>query len=105
MKDIGDLCTSCHEDTSFGTGLYVNRIPSGTETEEGWLCPTCQMHECDRCEKNIEVDCDITITIKKEWQEKVHYDCMSNMEQHLYNKKQNEDYDGWESALLLGSDF
>ena len=27
--DIGDLCTYCGKDTSFGSGLFVNRIPSG----------------------------------------------------------------------------
>ena len=29
--DIGDLCTYCGKDTSFGSGLFVNRIPSGTD--------------------------------------------------------------------------
>jgi len=40
-KDIGDLCTSCHRSTAFGTGLFVNRIPSISETEEGYMCPEC----------------------------------------------------------------
>ena len=63
--DIGDLCTYCGQDTSFGTGLFVNRIPSGADallllagvpadvyldvTLEGWMCPECQMVECDKC--------------------------------------------------------
>ena len=56
--DIGDLCTHCGQDTSFGTGLFVNRIPSGADARmvldggpddvyldvmlEGYLCPECQ---------------------------------------------------------------
>ena len=25
--NIGDECTECHRDTSFGSGLFVNRFP------------------------------------------------------------------------------
>jgi hypothetical protein len=54
--DIGNLCTHCGKDTSFGTGLFVNRVPSGAEgrlildggddvtmdvTLEGYMCPEC----------------------------------------------------------------
>tara|TARA_R100001530_G_scaffold46261_1_gene34781 strand:- start:975 stop:1205 length:231 start_codon:yes stop_codon:yes gene_type:complete len=49
MKDIGNLCTSCHEDTSFGSGKFVDRIPSGTDTEDGYMCVECQSIECDEC--------------------------------------------------------
>ena len=47
--DIGNLCTQCGEDTSFGSGRFVNRIPSGTDTQEGYMCAECQMTECDSC--------------------------------------------------------
>ena len=56
--DIGNLCTHCGEDTALGTGLFVNRIPSGTDgtlvmtagdadgrvsvTIDGYMCPACQ---------------------------------------------------------------
>ena len=58
--DIGDRCTHCGRDTSFGSGnhLFVNRIPSETNAElvlsgcdedikfnisvEGYMCPECQ---------------------------------------------------------------
>ena len=40
--DIGDECTQCRKDTSFGSGRFVNRIPSATEELEGYLCPDCQ---------------------------------------------------------------
>ena len=53
IVDIGDLCTHCHRDTSFGSGLFVNRIPSMTEDEDGYLCPECQMFDCDRCNKKF----------------------------------------------------
>jgi hypothetical protein len=54
--DIGNLCTHCGKDTSFGTGMFVNRVPSGAEgrlildggddvtmdvTLEGYMCPEC----------------------------------------------------------------
>ena len=29
--DIGDLCTHCSRDTSFGSGLFVDRTPSSTD--------------------------------------------------------------------------
>ena len=62
--DIKNLCTHCGKDTSFGSGLFVNRIPSGADgrlilaggddvtidvTLEGYMCPECQMMECDKC--------------------------------------------------------
>jgi predicted RNA-binding Zn-ribbon protein involved in translation (DUF1610 family) len=63
--DIGDICTHCGRDTSFGSGngLFVNRISSGADgklvmantdvqidvTINGWMCPECQMIECEKC--------------------------------------------------------
>ena len=68
--DIGDLCTHCGVDTSFGAGngMFVNRIPSSADAElelqnsdratvavEGYMCPDCQAVECYECgEKTIE---------------------------------------------------
>jgi len=55
MKDIGDLCIECGEDTAFGSGLYVNRIPADDGKQIGYLCPECQSIECDACqEKTLE---------------------------------------------------
>lgn len=31
--DVGNKCVSCGRDTSFGTGLFVNRIPADAEYE------------------------------------------------------------------------
>jgi len=70
--DIGELCTHCFEDTSFGSGKKVNRIPSGSDakimldtqtfdkegnlieipiTINGWMCFECRLIECDKCDK------------------------------------------------------
>lgn len=37
--DIGDRCTHCGRDTGAGSGLFVDRIPSGASAEsaEFWL--------------------------------------------------------------------
>ena len=60
--DIGDICTYCGRDTSFRSGLFVNRIPSGTEGRlilaggddvtidvalEGYMCPDCDRSSDD----------------------------------------------------------
>ena len=70
--DIGDLCTHCGRDTSFGAVddngeqllLFVNRIPSGADGMlvldggedktisvriTGYMCVDCQSVECDKC--------------------------------------------------------
>mgnify|MGYP003133353225 CR=1 FL=1 len=48
--DIGNLCVHCRQDTSFGSGRFVNRYPVfgfeniDTEQEEDGYC-------CDECEQ------------------------------------------------------
>jgi len=37
QKDIGDKCISCFKDTSFGSGLFVNRIPALGDLYDGYL--------------------------------------------------------------------
>ena len=32
--DIGNHCVECLKDTSFGTGLFVNRIPADRDVED-----------------------------------------------------------------------
>lgn len=49
ITDIGDLCTECHQSTAFGSGRFVNRIPSDNGVEQGWMCEECQCLECERC--------------------------------------------------------
>ena len=45
MINIGDLCCECRNDTSFGSGKFINRIPCFRETEEGYLCEECYTME------------------------------------------------------------
>ena len=48
-KDIGNLCVHCRNDTSFGSGRFVNRYPvfgldvnnNGIE-EDGYCCDECE---------------------------------------------------------------
>ena len=34
--DIGNECVECRNDTSFGSGLFVNRIPASTDELNGY---------------------------------------------------------------------
>ena len=43
--NIGDKCVGCHEDTQFGSGRFVNRIPAENDEYEGYLCFECQCEE------------------------------------------------------------
>jgi len=47
--DIGHKCIGCHEDTQFGSGKFVNRIPADDEKYSGYLCVDCQSENCDEC--------------------------------------------------------
>ena len=38
----GNMCLDCRKDTSFGTGRFVNRTPSETDKERGYLCKNCE---------------------------------------------------------------
>ena len=50
--DKGDICLECHKSTAFGSGRFVNRIPAGTDEEEGYMCEACQTSdECFDCSK------------------------------------------------------
>jgi hypothetical protein len=62
-------CVYCEQPTCFGSGKFVNRIPAGhnhelpdgtTETRDGYACAECTAMECDRCNKTIPHDEEIT---------------------------------------------
>lgn len=56
---FGNLCIECWEDTSFGSGKYVNRIPADNGVRDGYLCAECQCIECDECgESTLEYTTD-----------------------------------------------
>jgi len=82
--DIGDNCVHCLKDTSFGSGRFVNRIPAGTDDYNGYACPECMEIECDRCDKMIGLDEDITIdspsSFNPPYEMKVHWDCLTAKE-------------------------
>ena len=57
MKGInmGDACVYCENDTSFGSGRFVNRISAcvsqgiDDDEKEGYMCEECQSEDCDKC--------------------------------------------------------
>lgn len=53
LIDIGDNCIECGRDTSFGSGLFVNRIPADDGRSTGYLCPECQCIGCKRCDAEV----------------------------------------------------
>ena len=90
--DIGDKCVECLRSTSFGSGLFVNRIPADNDEYIGWLCPECNWYECDRCDERIydEDDCtpydvylDHEPTEFSDGAFRVHYDCLTEEEKKL----------------------
>jgi len=53
IKDLGQLCIDCKEDTSMGSGKFVNRIPADDGEVSGFMCADCQMVECDSCKEKV----------------------------------------------------
>jgi hypothetical protein len=49
--EVIDPCVHCGKSTSFGSGLYVNRIPAETEDADGYMCASCQSIECVVCKQ------------------------------------------------------
>ncbi len=55
LKNIGQNCVECQKDTSFGSGLFINRIPAENDKYSGYMCVDCQSVECDECkEKHLD---------------------------------------------------
>lgn len=50
VKDMGDICLDCRQDTSWGSGRFVNRIPAGQDNENGYLCAECYEADFDEDE-------------------------------------------------------
>ena len=109
MTDIGNKCVECMRDTSFGTGLFVNRIPADREIygddgnfieyRDGYLCPECNRIECDRCDELIACDEDIgnfdvyPNSENNEFEDgawKVHYGCLTKEEKQYLAKTNGE---------------
>ena len=78
-KDIGNKCIYCFEDTSFGSGRFVNRIPADDGEHDGYACPECMEMECARCDRMIGLDCDVA------WDDqKLHLECLTKEEYKQY---------------------
>lgn len=91
---VSDRCVWCGEDTSAGSGRWVNRLGVGTtgdlvswlapelrtrEVEvDGWSCAECAGYECDSCGKQIYLDEDVT---DKEDLGHYHFECLP-IDQH-----------------------
>tara|TARA_R110002050_G_scaffold223243_1_gene359050 strand:- start:9 stop:263 length:255 start_codon:yes stop_codon:yes gene_type:complete len=53
-------CVECKRSTAFGSGLFVNRIPADdNEGNVGYMCPECQMIECEECNQKVLDDYEI----------------------------------------------
>ena len=82
-KDIGNKCVYCLEDTSFGSGRFVNRIPADTDDYDGYACAECMQIECDRCNTMIDLDGEIR------WNNMVlHEECLTTDEHIEYDKQE-----------------
>ena len=93
--DIGEKCVECLRSTSFGSGLFVNRIPADNDEYIGWLCPECNWYECDRCDEKIYCDEDCTpydvydsvqVSEFSDGAYRVHYECLTEEEKKIMEK-------------------
>jgi hypothetical protein len=110
--DIGSKCVCCNQDTSFGSGRFVNRIPADADYEsldeqgntifsdgeyrDGYLCSKCNRHECCRCDELISTDediqpCDVYGIDDKRSRDdfsdgayRVHFECLTKLERAIY---------------------
>lgn len=49
--DVGDDCVECGKSTSFGSGLFVNRVPADNGHKSGYMCAECLCPEkCFGCD-------------------------------------------------------
>ena len=96
---MSEPCVYCNKDTSFGSGRFINRIPSdGDGTRDGYACAECMQMDCDRCEKKIPLDEDITPN-DTGWKSddghfydganRVHEECLTHEEKQLWEEHVN----------------
>ena len=91
--DIGDKCIECLRSTSFGTGLFVNRIPADNEKYIGWLCPECNFWECDRCDEKIYCDEDVTCQDLYGYDKASFDDGAYRVHEHCLTKEEKKKFD------------
>jgi hypothetical protein len=118
MSDIGNRCVHCGEDTSFGSGRFVNRIPADADYEatdsegkvifaegeyrDGYACAECMALPCDRCDELIPLDydlCPYDVYDKDDPRSsgefadgafRVHYKCLTHQEKLAFCKMKEE---------------
>ena len=44
QKDLGNKCVHCKNDTSYGSGRFVNRYPAETDELIGYCCDECEQN-------------------------------------------------------------
>lgn len=90
--DIGQCCVGCGRDTSFGSGLFVNRFGADAEwtiesscsdnrfvvSVDGWMCAECGAWECDECGKSIPLDEDVYVEHPTLYALHVHRHCVQD---------------------------
>jgi hypothetical protein len=100
--DLGDLCVWCLEDTSMGSGRFVNRISveadassaewfenlkeaqkEYVETVEGYGCTDCYSEECTKCGKRVDMDFEVRDD-NGNW---FHPECLHNRDRREEDRK------------------
>ena len=84
-----DPCVHCGESTVFGSGRFVNRIPA----DDGYACAECMALDCDRCDRPIPLDEDITADDcgMDEFEDgswRVHEECLTSDETKALRREQ-----------------
>lgn len=65
---IVDPCVRCGQETAYGSGRFVNRIPGDHVDEEtgevrdGYMCAECCAYECEQCDKPVFEDEETWVT-------------------------------------------
>ena len=54
---VSNDCVQCGRDTSFGSGLFVNRFPA----DDGYVCVECQCMQCELCGEMTQIGHRITM--------------------------------------------
>jgi hypothetical protein len=88
IYEAGDCCVYCGEDTSFGSGRFVNRVVASVDVAssyiadepeaadflevEGYACAECFEQDCDTCGEPIALDEDYRTNSGVH-----HYECLS----------------------------
>jgi hypothetical protein len=73
-------CIECHEDTSFGSGRFVNRIPA----DDNYMCAECQMVDCNRCNDKV---LEYATTLDGQW---ICEDCIPHLDPELFEEYQDD---------------